>query len=235
MARILIVDDEQDIVDIVGRALRRRDHMVIVAQNGQEAIAMLQQQRPDLIILDILLPHINGIQICRYIRTSPTLASIPILFLTIKEKIEDKIAGFEAGADDYLTKPFNLNELELRVKALLRHTGYMAPTGPLSAGPISVDPSTGDVRIKEESVQLTSVEFELLYFLMAHTGEVLSTERLLQEVWGYPPGSGNASLVRMHMLNLRRKIEPDPQHPIYLCTVPRHGYVLSSTSARASS
>ena len=228
MAHILIVDDEQDIIDIVGRAMQRRNHAVVVAQNGQEAISLLQQQRPDLVILDIILPHINGIQVCRYIRTSPALASVPILFLTIKEKIEDKIAGFEAGADDYLTKPFNLEELELRVVALLRHTGYMAPTGPLTVGPISVDPHTAGARVNDRFVELTAVEFELLYCLVAHAGEVLSTERLLQEVWGYAPGGGNASLVRMHVLNLRRKIEPDPRNPVYLCTVPRHGYILAS-------
>ena len=112
------------------------------------------------------------------------------------------------------------------MKALLRYSSHVVPTGPLAVGKICVDPHTGKVEIDGSSVELTPVEFELLYFLVSHAGEVLSTERLLQEVWGYPPGAGNPSLVRMHVLNLRRKIEPDPRHPIYIRTIPRHGYTI---------
>jgi DNA-binding response OmpR family regulator len=165
-----------------------------------------------------------------FIRSTPILANTPILFLTIKEQIEDKIAGFEAGGDDYLTKPFNLNELEMRVRALLRRTANASPSGRLQVGALDIDPHSSEVRVGDVVIDLTSVEFELLYYLVSHAGEVLPTERLLQDVWGYPPGTGNASLVRMHILNLRRKIEPDPSNPLLLRTVPRHGYTIAVAS-----
>jgi DNA-binding response OmpR family regulator len=222
----MLVDDDAYIVEVVERALRRQSHTVSVARNGREAIDVLRSFTPDLVILDVVMPHVNGIQVCQYIRTNPSLNAVPILFLTMRERIEDKIVGFEAGADDYLTKPFNLAELEMRVKALLRHSAHSIPDGPLVVGPIRVDPDRGQAWIDGELVDLTPVEFELLYYLVAHSGEVLSTERLLQEVWSYPPGTGNPSLVRMHVLNVRRKIEEDSSDPQYLRTVPRHGYTI---------
>jgi DNA-binding response OmpR family regulator len=228
MARIMIVDDDENVLDIITRAMRRHEHTAIVARNGREAIDQLLVNRPDLVILDIVMPQVSGIRVCQYMRTSPALSSIPILFLTVRERIEDKIAGFEAGADDYLTKPFDLHELELRVKALLRHSGRGVPEGPLAVGGITVDPGTHQAQVLGHTVELTPVEFELLYFLIAHAGQAISTERLLQEVWGYPAGTGNPSLVRMHILNLRRKVETDPQRPTRLCTVPRHGYLFSA-------
>jgi two-component system, OmpR family, response regulator RpaA len=232
MARIMIVDDDESILDVLNRALASREYSIVTARNGREAMELLQRHKPDLAILDIVMPHVNGVQVCRYMRMNPTLASIPILFLTAKERIEDKIAGFEAGADDYLTKPFDLNELKLRVKALLRHVPNVTPTGPLSAGAISIDPDKGHAQLDGRLLDLTPVEFELLYFMVSHADEVLSAERLLQEVWGYPPGTGNSSLVRMHVLNLRRKIEQDANHPLYVRTIPRHGYVIYSSSQR---
>jgi DNA-binding response OmpR family regulator len=166
--------------------------------------------------------------VCRHMRMHPSLCSVPILFLTAKQDIESKIMGFEAGGDDYLTKPFDVSELEARVKALLRHTIKAPPSGVLAVGPVRVDPDSGAASIHGHPVDLTPVEFELLYYLTMHAGEVLPTERLLQEVWGYPPGTGNPSLVRMHVLNLRRKIEENPARPALLCTVPRHGYTLKA-------
>jgi two-component system, OmpR family, response regulator RpaA len=229
MARIMVVDDDHNVVDVIGRTLRRHDHVIIVAHNGRQAMELLQEQKPDLVILDIVMPEVTGLRVCQFMRTNPTLAAVPILFLTARERIEDKIAGFEAGADDYLTKPFNLVELELRVKALLRHSVSPTPTGPLVVGPIRVDPDSGQAKVDGQPVELTPVEFELLYYMVAHANEVVSSERLLQEVWGYPPGTGNASLVRMHVLNLRRKIEKDPANPTRFCTVPRHGYIVNSS------
>jgi DNA-binding response OmpR family regulator len=148
--------------------------------------------------------------------------------LTAKGKIEDKIEGFEAGADDYLTKPFDLRELELRVRALLRRSlPTEAPKIPLQVGPLSLDPRTFELRVEGKVLLLTPVEFELLYYLMSHAGEVISTERLLREVWEYPPGTGDPNLVRAHIKNLRAKIEPSPDNPIYIKTVSRHGYLIS--------
>jgi len=231
MARIMIVDDDEGVVRLIKRALRHRDFTVIAAHNGLEALQMLESQRPDLVVLDVMMPKVNGFQVCRHMRTNPALASIPILFLTAREAIEDKIAGFEAGADDYVTKPFHLGELELRLKSLLRRAIDMSPGGPLTIGRFCLDPD--DLTVVDDGVatQLTRTEFDLLYYLASHAGEVISTERLLQEVWGYLPGTGNQSLVRMHVLNLRRKIEKHPQRPTVLCTVPRHGYVIRVTGA----
>jgi DNA-binding response OmpR family regulator len=222
----MVVDDDENIVEVVSRALQRQGHAITAAYDGTEAVELLQRQKPDLVILDIIMPHMNGLKVCQYMRRNPTLASVPIIFLTVRERVEDKLVGLEAGADDYLSKPFSIAELELRVKALLRRAAPVKPTGVLAAGPLSLDPDRGRAMLNGRLVELTPVEFQLLYYMISHVGEVIPTERLLQEVWGYPPGIGSASLVRMHVLNLRRKLEKDPRRPTYLCTVPRHGYTL---------
>ena len=227
MARILVVDDDRDVAGTIERTLRRRDHHVSVAYSGVQALQLIQGQRPDLVVLDIMMPRMGGIEVCQRIRVLPNVASVPILFLTAKGKIEDKIEGFEAGADDYLTKPFDLRELELRVKALLRRSlPTEAPKAPLEAGSLSLDPRTFELTVEDEVLLLTPVEFELLYYLMKHAGEVVSTERLLQEVWEYPPGTGDPNLVRAHIKNIRSKIEPAPDNPTYIKTISRHGYII---------
>ena len=227
MARILVVDDDRDVAGTIERTLRRRDHHVSVAYSGVQALQLIQGQRPDLVVLDIMMPRMGGIEVCQRIRVLPNVASVPILFLTAKGKIEDKIVGFEAGADDYLTKPFDLRELELRVKALLRRSlPTEAPKAPLEAGSLSLDPRTFELTVEDEVLLLTPVEFELLYYLMKHAGEVVSTERLLQEVWEYPPGTGDPNLVRAHIKNIRSKIEPAPDNPTYIKTISRHGYII---------
>jgi DNA-binding response OmpR family regulator len=199
MACILVVDDDRDVAGTIERTLRRRDHEVSVAYSGAQALQLIQSQCPDLVVLDIMMPRMDGIEVCHRIRSLPNVATVPILFLTAKGKIEDKIEGFEAGADDYLTKPFDLRELELRVRALLRRSlPSEAPKVPLRVGD-----------------------------LMEHAGEVISTERLLREVWEYPPGTGDPNLVRAHIKNLRSKIEPTPTNPTYIRTISRHGYVVA--------
>mgnify|MGYP005847804141 CR=1 FL=1 len=225
MALILVVDDDADIIEIVERALRQHAHTVVSARTGRQALMRLQEKRPDLVILDIVLPELSGIEICKFMRTHPQLSPVPIIFLTFKEAIEDKIAGFEAGGDDYLTKPFHLDELEMRVRALLRHTGHSSVPGVIVVGPVRLDPADSSAFVDGRSVDLTPIEFRLLHYMLSHAGQVMSTERLLQDVWEYPSGSGNLSLVRMHVLNLRRKIERDPHSPKLIRTVPRHGYV----------
>jgi DNA-binding response OmpR family regulator len=229
MARIMVVDDEEFVVDIIGHALRTQKHIIVSAYNGQQAIELLQRHRLDLVILDIIMPGLDGLQVCRFMRRHPKLASIPVIFLTARERVEDRIAGFEAGADDYLTKPFNLIELQLRVKALLRRAAQVSPTGMLTVGRLSIDSDSKQAVVNGRPLTLTPMEFELLYYLVSHAGEVIAAERLLQEVWNYPPGAGSSSLVRMHVLNLRRKLEQDPGHPVHLRTVPRHGYVLQAS------
>lgn len=226
MARILVVDDEVSVVQALSRALDRLGHTVVAAYDAGQALLLLRHQTPDLVILDVRLPGMSGLQLCRFIRTSPRLASVPVLILSVKGQPEDRIAGLEAGADDYLGKPFNLTELELRVKALLRRARAPSPHTSLTVGPLRFDAEGRQALLYDKPLGLTPVEFELLYYLARHAGETLSAERLLQEVWNYPPGAGNQSLVRMHVLNLRHKLEEDPAHPVYLCNIPRHGYTL---------
>ncbi len=228
MALILVVDDDEDVVKMIQINLTQGGHQVLWANNGYEALQRAYRQRPDLVLLDIAMPEMDGIEVCRRLRASPATAPIPILFLTGSAGIESKIASFDAGADDYLIKPFNLQELNLRVKALLRR-GFAKPleTPPrLIVGALSLNCHNFELTVGDKTVLLTPVEFELLYFLMSHAGRVFSSKQLLREVWQYPPGTGSPELVRAHIRNLRTKIEPDPKSPVYLKTVGRFGYAI---------
>ncbi len=232
MARILIVDDEQDLVWSVAHSLRFAGHEVLTASDGAEGLSQARQQRPDVVILDVAMPCLNGIQVCQRLRADPSLDGLPILFLTVKNEIQDKLQGFEAGADDYLTKPFDLRELRVRVEALLRRAQPPSPPDAshcLQAGPLSLDLHTCEVSVEDRSALLTPAEFNLLYHLMNHPAEFFSSDRLLQEVWGYSPGTADPALVRWHMHNLRGKIESHPTSPTYLKSLPRHGYFLCLT------
>jgi DNA-binding response OmpR family regulator len=228
MTVILVVDDDEEVAKTIQISLTQGGHQVLWAGNGYEALQRARRQRPDLVLLDIAMPEMDGIEVCRRLRGSLATASTPILFLTASSGIESKIAGFNAGADDYLVKPFDLQELNLRVKALLRR-GFAKPieTPPrLMVGPLSLNCHTFELTVGDKTVLLTPVEFELLYFLMSHAGKIFSAEQLLRQVWQYPPGTGSPELVRAHIRNLRIKIEPDPKSPVYLKTVGRFGYAI---------
>jgi len=232
-ARILLVDDEQDLVWAVRNSLCDEDFEVFTAGDGLEALTIAQTYRPDLIILDILMPRLDGLQVCYRLRRDPELAAVPIIFLTVRNTIEDRIKGLDTGSDDYLVKPFDLGELKARIRALLRRTHPALSDLPasdrqhslLEVGPLTLDAQTCQVQIEEKTVQLTTTEFELLRYLALHSGQTFSSYQLLQQVWGYPPDTADPSLVRWHIKNLRAKIEPDPNHPIHICNLPRHGYV----------
>jgi len=209
---------------MVARALQD-EHSVTTCTYAPDALDLARAIRPDLIILDVIMPHLDGFEVCRRLRSDPVLADIPVIFLTAKDRVEHKLEGFEAGADDYMPKPFDLRELIMRIKAVLRRSQPLA-LGELEVGPIKLNTNTYEVTVEGKSVTLTPVEFELLSYLMRHPGEVFSTDRLLQEVWGYPPGLGSPDLVRVHIRNLRLKIEADPRNPKYIRTVGRHGYTV---------
>jgi DNA-binding response OmpR family regulator len=226
---VLVVDDDEDVAETIERSLRRSGHRMLVAHRGADALQLARQNRPDLVVLDIMMPGMSGIEVCRYMRANPDLARIPILFLTAKGEISDKIVGFEAGADDYLTKPFDLRELDLRVKALMRRSlqgAEPAEVELIELGPLVLNCRTFQITTPQQTVLLTPVEFELLRFLMTNTGRVYSADQLLQQVWGYPPGVGMPDLVRVHIKNIRAKIEPDPRNPSYLKNVLRRGYMI---------
>jgi len=230
MHTILVVDDEEPVALSIELSLRR-DYQVRVANSATDALKIIRRSPPDLIILDIIMPGMDGIQFCNELRKDPLFKSIPILFLTAKGRIEDKIAGLEAGADDYLTKPFDVRELQLRVKAILRRVDETQPAEStpeeLRVGDLVLNCQNYQITAGEKTVLLTPVEFDLMYHLMSHPNQVFSGERLLRELWDYPSDTGSPDLVRMHIRNLRLKIEPDSRNPKYILTIPRHGYTIA--------
>lgn len=229
MDEILIVDDDRDVAQTIGITLKRRDFRVQVAYSGMEALRMLKRFHPNLIILDVSMPGIDGFEVCRRLRKNEETAALPIIFLTARGLDEDRIEGFRVGADDYLSKPFNPEELVLRVKAVLRRCQSIPVQdvpSTLLVGQLELDNQTFKLTTPDKDVLLTPTEFDLVYHLMAHAGEIFSSERLLREVWSFPHNTGSTDLVRAHVRNLREKIEPDPRNPIYLQTVQRHGYVI---------
>jgi DNA-binding response OmpR family regulator len=230
MQHILLVDDEDDLLWVVGRALHDEGYIVHMAHNGVEAMQMAEIQSPDLVVLDVLMPQMNGLDFCAAMQTHASLADVRVLFLTGRNTVEDRLRGFAEGADDYLIKPFDLRELKARIRALLRRTQGSAPAatqrGILCVGSLSLDLHTCQAEVSGTPVQLTPAEIDLLGYLMRHPNEVCSSDRLLREVWNYSPDTAEPGLVRWHVMNLRSKIEPNPHRPVRLCTVARHGYIL---------
>lgn len=228
--RVLVVDDDIEVAKSIEASLRKH-YQVYVVYSGIEAIKEARRHRPDLIVLDVVMPGMDGLETCRELRVDPALADVPILFLTALGRPEDRVAGFRAGADDYLTKPFNLEELQLRITAILRRASHPTPKPPiqmLKVKDLILDRNSYQVTTSKKQVKLTPVEFDLLYHLMMHPDEVFTSDRLLQEVWDYPSESGSPDLVRMHIKNLRNKIEADPSKPEFIITIPRRGYTIAS-------
>ena len=231
MHTILVVDDDPYVNLSVERSLRNK-YRIRVAHSATEALKIARRAKPDMLILDVMMPGMTGYQLCRELRTDPSLKSMPILFLTAKARIEDKVEGYESGADDYLTKPFEIRELLFRVQAILRRSNQKAEETTfqelLSLGPLNLNCQNFQLETKEKEVLLTPVEFDLMYHLMSHPNQIFSGERLLRELWDYPSDTGSTDLVRMHIRNLRRKIEPNAKSPRYILTIPRHGYTIST-------
>jgi len=232
MALILVVDDDVDVAKTIELDLAQGGYQVITANNGHDALQSALHDRPDLVLLDVAMPEMDGIEVCRRLRASPVTAATPILFLTVSKDIKTKIAGFNAGADDYLVKPFDLQELNLRVKALLRRGAAKPSETPseLAVGSLALNCRTFELTVRGKKVLLTPVEFELVFHMMLRAGQVLSAEQLLREVWQYPPSTGSPELVRAHVKNLRNKIEPNPKEPVYVVTVGRFGYTIRDSN-----
>ena len=223
MSRILVVDDEKIIAKGLKFALEKEGFEVSVANDGAEAIRLFQDENPDLIVLDLMLPEVDGFEVCRRIRKK---SDIPIIMLTARGEDIDKILGLELGADDYVTKPFNPRELVARVKAILRrsHTQTMDSGGQvIRLQDLQIDLFQHKVRVRDKDVELTSKEFALLGLLASHPGRVFSREKLLEQVWGYDY-YGDARTVDVHIRHLREKIEPDPATPQLILTVWGAGY-----------
>ncbi len=203
---ILVVDDEQHIVDLARLYLERDGFRVLSAGDGATALAMVRQQRPALMILDLMLPQVDGWEVCRRIRNDPRTAELPILMLTARDDDVDKVVGLEMGADDYMTKPFNPRELVARVKAILRRTQPREGIGDvLQVGDLTIDPARREVCVAGRPIRLRAKEFDLLLTLAQHRGIVLSREQLLDLVWGYD-FYGQTRTVDVHIAHLREKL-----------------------------
>lgn len=222
---ILVVDDEQEIVTSVSDYLREAGYRPVPASNGESALSAFAEEGPELVILDLGLPDISGIDVAREIRRH---SQVPIVMLTARSQEIDRIVGFEIGADDYITKPFSPRELVLRVQALLRRTSGTAVEASVQIGDLVIDLSGREVQRNDETIDLTPTEFDLLAFLVRRPNRVFTRLQLLKEVQGYT----TPALVRNidnHIMNLRRKIEPDPTAPQVIKTVYGVGYKLVLT------
>jgi DNA-binding response OmpR family regulator len=227
--RILVVDDEPNIREVVELYLRREGFEVEVTADGAAALTAIERKAPDLIVLDLMMPAVDGLQITRILRQSDY--DIPIIMLTAKGEEADRIAGLELGADDYVTKPFSPKELVARVKAVLRRAGakpLVDPQAqPLTRGEITMNPSTRQVWVREgQEVMLTAKEFDLLWFMMNHPNQVFTRDQLLDNVWGFD-FFGDASTVTVHVRRLREKVEQEATKPQHIATVWGVGYKFS--------
>ena len=204
---VLIVDDEKDLVDLVRYHLEKEGFQCLQASDGLTALRLAQEQRPDLLVLDLMLPGLDGLEICRQLRRDPMTASLPIIMLTAKAAEVDRVVGLEVGADDYIVKPFSPRELVARVKAVLRRMQASSALPTRQAGTLEVDEARHQARVGGTPVPLTAREFDLLCALMRVNGRVLSREQLLEAVWGYPDASEVESrTVDVHIQRLREKL-----------------------------
>ncbi|MCM3726842.1 response regulator YycF [Neobacillus cucumis] len=227
--KILVVDDEKPIADILQFNLKKEGYAVYCAYDGNEAIQLVEEVQPDLILLDIMLPLRDGMEVCREVRKK---YEMPIIMLTAKDSEIDKVLGLELGADDYVTKPFSTRELIARVKAnLRRHNQILSQpdaeneTNEIEIGSLIIHPDAYVVSKRGETIELTHREFELLYYLAQHIGQVMTREHLLQTVWGYDY-YGDVRTVDVTVRRLREKIEDSPSHPTWIVTRRGVGYYL---------
>ncbi len=242
-AQILVIEDDYIVARTIERSLRNDAFVVILASRGDKGLRMARLNPPDLVIMDIIMPDMDGYTVCRHLRSDPLLKDIPILFLTAKVKPQDRVAGLSAGADDYLCKPFNVDELIMRVLAILRRTKpgfifdrpFKQSTPELAhcliVGKFMLDTQSFELHTpRRGKIRLTPLQYDLLYHLMIHPEEPFSPARLLDEVWDYPAGKGSPDLVRVHIKTLRERIESDPSSPTFIRTIPGRGYTVTSAA-----
>jgi DNA-binding response OmpR family regulator len=223
--RILVVEDDPDIAELVARYLDKAGYATTRLSSGRDALDAVRAKPPDLIVLDLMLPQVDGLEVCRALRANDKTAAIPIIMLTARAEESERIVGLEMGADDYLAKPFSPNELVARVRALLRRAHRVAPASgrPLTYGSIAVDPEQHTVSLNGRDVTLTAKEFLLLEYLLQHRGRVLSRDVLLEQVWGYRY-TGGTRTVDVHVRRLREKL---PGLAAAIVTVKSLGYRLT--------
>jgi two-component system KDP operon response regulator KdpE len=225
-ARILVIDDEIEIVRALQRSLVAHGYEVFTANSGEEAVAGIAQHRPDLLLLDLGLPGMSGLEVCKSVRMQ---SNLPIIVLSVKDTERDKILALDLGADDYVSKPFSVNEVLARIRVALRHSAQVSSgTNPLFvAGPLKVDFAQRLVTLNDQEVKLTPTEYDLLKALINNRGKIMTRQMLLSQVWGVGYGT-EAHYLHVYIGQLRRKIEPDPAHPRFILTVSGVGYRFSS-------
>ncbi|UWF57788.1 response regulator transcription factor [Staphylococcus hyicus] len=227
--RVLVVDDEQSIVTLLKYNLEQAGYIVEIAQDGEEAIQKEKETKPDLIVLDVMLPKKDGIEVCKTIRSDKN--QVPILMLTAKDDEFDRVLGLELGADDYMTKPFSPREVVARVKAILRRSSQFETTRvdeddeDIVIGPIRIRPDYFEVYRNDNLLELTPKEFELLLYLVERQGRVITREHMLNSVWNYE-FAGDSRIVDVHISHLRDKLEENPKQPQFIKTVRGLGYKL---------
>ncbi|GAA0114416.1 response regulator [Clostridium senegalense] len=221
--KILVVDDEEHILELIKFNLKKEGCNVITANTGDLALKYVKENHPDLILLDLMLPGIDGLEVCRIIRKDPEICEIPIIMITAKGEEIDKILGLELGADDYITKPFSVRELVARVKAILRRTGSKKDNSNFKFDNITINFDKHEVKIDGQRIELTLKEFELLEILIKNEGKVVTREVLLDKIWGYEY-VGETRTVDVHIRHLRQKIEKDDKNPKYIQTIRGIGY-----------
>jgi DNA-binding response OmpR family regulator len=218
--RVLVVDDDTTVRDVVRRYLEHAGYEVELAGDGEMALKLMSAREPDIVVLDLMLPGIDGIEVCRRVRQR---GSTPVVMLTALGEEEDRIAGLQIGADDYVTKPFSPRELVLRVESVLRRVGERSSVrGAVTDGDLVVDSTEHAATLGGRRLALTAREFDLLRFFLSHPGQAFSRDKLLQRVWGW--SFGDQSTVTVHVRRLREKVETDPTHPVRLATVWGVGY-----------
>jgi DNA-binding response OmpR family regulator len=221
--KILVVDDDLELLSLIAFALRQAGYFAVEAADGPAAIAAIETERPDLVVLDYNLPRMNGLEVLKRIRAEES--GIPVMMLTVRSDEEDLVRALDHGADDYLTKPFSPRTLLARIRALLRRAGVEAPA-PVVCGDLTLDGENRAVTVLDgEPTPLTKLEYRLLQILVAHVGHTVPVERLTAHVWGFR-GAGDRQLLKQLVHRLRQKVERDPASPRYLITVPGVGYVL---------
>lgn len=221
-ARILVVDDEIEIVRALQRSLTVHDYEVFTAASGEEALDAIAHYRPDLILLDLGLPGLSGLDLCKQVRAQ---SNLPIIVLSVKDTERDKVLALDLGADDYVSKPFGINEVLARVRVALRHTAQLqSGTEPVfTAGPLKVDFAQRLVQVDGKEIKLTPTEYDLLKALIKNSGKIMTRQMLLSQVWGTGYGT-EAHYLHVYIGQLRRKIEPDPAHPRFILTISGVGY-----------
>jgi two-component system, OmpR family, alkaline phosphatase synthesis response regulator PhoP len=225
MAVILVVDDEEPIQELLKFNLEKEGYQVLIAYDGAQALKVVEEKRPDLVVLDVMLPGMDGLEVCSQLRQNPNLRDLPVIMLTAKGEEIDKIVGLEIGADDYITKPFSPRELLARIRARLRRMKPIEEGNELSRGDLRIDLERFSVSIRGDHVELTPKEFELLRVLATQPGKVYSRDELLERVWGYEY-AGDTRTVDVHVRHLRKKVEKDPSNPEYIETLRGIGYRL---------